>query len=46
MDSLWYPRLGDKQLTTSEENRARQLFGVKLCFNCKTLFDVYNQCTR
>ncbi len=39
--SLWYHYLGNKQLATSEENRARQLFGVKLYFNCKTLFYAY-----
>ena len=32
MDSLWYPPLGDKQLTTSEENQSSP------AVRCKTLF--------
>ena len=43
--SLLYHYLGNKQLATSEENRARQLFGVKLYFNCKTLFYAYCRST-
>ena len=38
--SLWYHLVGNKQLTTSEENQSLPAIW------CKTLFDTYNNCRR